>query len=92
VPKQTDIVDRLAPDSRVAVIRLRSLGDCVLSTPAIRLLRNYRPALKIAVVAEERFAGVFENSLPPSVRGGSTSSVPPGSTTRRFPPRRKRWE
>jgi ADP-heptose:LPS heptosyltransferase len=68
VPKQTDIVDRLAPDSRVAVIRLRSLGDCVLSTPAIRLLRNYRPDLKIAVVAEDRFAGIFENPLPPSVR------------------------
>lgn len=68
MPKQTDIVDRLAPDSRVAVIRLRSLGDCVLSTPAIHLLENYRPDLKIAVVAEERFAGIFENPLPPSVR------------------------
>jgi ADP-heptose:LPS heptosyltransferase len=51
------------------VIRLRSLGDCVLSTPAIRLLREARPDLNIAVVAEDRFAGVFaERVLSPSIR------------------------
>lgn len=73
MPRQTDILDRLAPGSRVAVIRLRSLGDCVLSTPAIHLLKQARPDLKIAVVAEDRFAGVFQGNpdifcvLPPSV-------------------------
>lgn len=66
--KQSDIIDRLPPDSRVAVIRLRSLGDCVLSTPAIQLLKNYRPDLNIAVVVEDRFADVFENPLRPSLR------------------------
>ncbi|MDE3195437.1 MAG: glycosyltransferase family 9 protein [Acidobacteriota bacterium] len=62
MPLQTDSLNRLASNSRVAVIRLRSLGDCVLSTPAIHLLKRHRPDLKIAVVAEERFAGVYENN------------------------------
>lgn len=65
---QSDIIDRLAPGSRVAVIRLRSLGDCVLSTPALQLLQNYRPDLKVAVAVEDRFAAIFENPMPPTVR------------------------
>ncbi len=75
MPNQTDTLDRLPPGSRVVVIRLRSLGDCVLCTPAIRLLKEARPDLSIAVVAEDRFAGVFEGNpqidqvLPPAVRG-----------------------
>ncbi|MGD1072952.1 MAG: glycosyltransferase family 9 protein [Bryobacteraceae bacterium] len=61
-PIRTDTLDRLAPGSRVAVIRLRSLGDSVLSTPAIHLLKQARPDLQIGVVVEERFAGVFESN------------------------------
>jgi lipopolysaccharide heptosyltransferase III len=53
------VLDRLTPGSRVAIIRLRSLGDSILSTPAIHLLKQARPDLQIAVVAEERFAEVF---------------------------------
>ena len=70
---QTDSLNRLGLNSRVAVIRLRSLGDCVLSTPAIHLLKTFRPDLKIGVVVEERFAGVYQNNpdiaeiLPPSI-------------------------
>jgi heptosyltransferase-3 len=61
VSTQTDILDRLSAGSRVVVIRLRSLGDCVLSTPAIHLLKQARPDLQIAVVVEDRFAALFEN-------------------------------
>ncbi len=56
------------------MIRLRSLGDCVLSTAALHLLKSARPDLEIAVVVEERFAGVYEGNpdvariLPSSVR------------------------
>jgi ADP-heptose:LPS heptosyltransferase len=46
----------------VAVIRLRSLGDCVLTTPAIELLKRARPDLSVAVVVEDRFAAVFEGN------------------------------
>ena len=71
--QQIDSLSRLASNSRVAVIRLRSLGDCVLCTPAITLLKAFRPDLKIGVVVEDRFAGVYQNNpdiaevLPPSV-------------------------
>ena len=68
-------LDTIAPGARVAVIRMRSLGDCVLTTPALDLLHSYRPDLSIGVVAEDRFSGVFEHHpavsaiLPPALAG-----------------------
>jgi ADP-heptose:LPS heptosyltransferase len=56
------ILEQLPEGSRVAIIRLRSLGDCVLTTPAIALLKKTRPGLKIAVAVEKRFAPVFEGN------------------------------
>jgi heptosyltransferase-3 len=56
------LLDRLPSGSRIAVIRLRSLGDCVLTTPALALLKNHRPDLKITVIVEPRFAGIFEGN------------------------------
>lgn len=47
---------------RVAVIRLRSLGDCVLTTPALDILKRARPDLRIAVVVEDRFRPIFERN------------------------------
>lgn len=64
-------LQRLPSGARVAVIRLRSLGDCVLTTPALEILKQSRPDLKVAVVVEGRFAPVFEGNpnvdllLPP---------------------------
>ena len=69
----TEILTALPPDARVAVIRLRSLGDCVLTTPALRILKAHRPDLRVAVVVEPRFAAIFEGNpdvetiLPPTV-------------------------
>ncbi|HEY2846151.1 MAG TPA: glycosyltransferase family 9 protein [Bryobacteraceae bacterium] len=54
------MLERLPSGSRIAVIRLRSLGDCVLTTPALALLHSYRPDVHIAVVVEDRFHAVFE--------------------------------
>ena len=56
------VLDRISEGSKVAVVRLRSLGDCVLTTPAIELLKNWRPDLRIGVVVEGRFAAVFEGN------------------------------
>jgi len=53
------VLDRLPSGSRVAVLRLRSLGDCVLTTPAVTLLKRARPDLELAVVVEDAFAAVF---------------------------------
>lgn len=46
----------------MAVIRLRSLGDCVLTTPALDILKRARPDVRIAVVVEDRFRAVFERN------------------------------
>lgn len=64
----------LPPAAAVALIRLRSLGDCVLTTPAIHILKTSRPDLRIGVVVEDRFRAVFDGNpdlaeiLPPSLR------------------------
>lgn len=67
------VLDDLPRAGRVAVLRLRSLGDCVLTTPALAILKSHRPDLRVAVVVEDRFRAVFEGNpdvdeiLPPEV-------------------------
>lgn len=56
------LLERLPQRARVAVIRLRSLGDCVLTTPALALLKQHRHDLEVAVVVEDRFRGIFEGN------------------------------
>jgi ADP-heptose:LPS heptosyltransferase len=56
------VLERLPSGARVAAIRLRSLGDCVLTTPALALLKQYRPDLEVAVVVEARFRAIFEGN------------------------------
>ena len=57
----------------MGIIRLRSLGDCVLSTPALEILKRSRPDLRLAVMVEDRFRAVFEGNpdldeiLPPAL-------------------------
>jgi ADP-heptose:LPS heptosyltransferase len=46
----------------VAVIRLKSLGDCVLTTPALQVLKSFRPDLRVAVVVESRFRDLFDGN------------------------------
>lgn len=55
-------LERLPAGGRLAVVRLRSLGDCVLTTPALRILREARPDLQVAVIVEPRFSPIFEHS------------------------------
>ncbi len=57
-----NVFEQLPRGGRVAVVRLRSLGDCVLTTPALELLKRSRPDLRIAVVVETRFRALFENN------------------------------
>jgi heptosyltransferase-3 len=56
------LLDRLPSGSRIAVIRLRSLGDCVLTTPALTLLKSHRPDLEMTMIVEPRFAPIFEGN------------------------------
>jgi len=56
------VLERLPTGARIAVIRLRSLGDCVLTTPALRILKSARPDLRIAIVVEDAFAPIFQGN------------------------------
>jgi heptosyltransferase III len=56
------MLDQLPRGARIAVVRLRSLGDCVLTTPALEILKRSRPDLRVAVVVEGRFRAVFEHN------------------------------
>lgn len=56
------LLDSLPEGSRVKILRLRSLGDCVLTTPALALLKAHRPDVRVEVVVEPRFAAVFEGN------------------------------
>lgn len=53
------LLNTLPSGSRVALVRLRSMGDCVLTTPAIRLLKQHRPDLEIGVVVDDRFRDIY---------------------------------
>jgi ADP-heptose:LPS heptosyltransferase len=58
----TTVLEHLPEGARVAIIRLRSLGDCILTTPAISILKEARPDLQVGVVAEPPFTAVFEGN------------------------------
>src|SRR5512142_3048279 len=68
-----NVLQTLPSGARVAVVRLRSLGDSVLTTPALAILKQARPDLRVGVFVEERFAAVFESNpdldavLPPTL-------------------------
>jgi ADP-heptose:LPS heptosyltransferase len=55
------VLENLPQGSRIAIIRLRSLGDCVLTTPAVTLLKQFRADLKVGISVEPRFNDLFES-------------------------------
>jgi lipopolysaccharide heptosyltransferase III len=50
----------LEPGARILILRLRSLGDLVLTTPALAALHDWRRDLRLAVLVEPAFRAVFE--------------------------------
>jgi ADP-heptose:LPS heptosyltransferase len=56
------VLECLSRGSRVAILRLRSLGDCVLTTPALDILKRFRNDLHIAIFVEDRFREIFESN------------------------------
>ncbi len=67
----SSVLERIADEGRIAIIRVRSMGDCILTTPALAVLKQARPDLSIAIVVENRFRALFEGNqdieqiLPP---------------------------
>ena len=56
------LLPALPQGAEILIIRLRSLGDLVLETPAIAALHSWRPDLRISVLVEPRFAPVLEGN------------------------------
>jgi heptosyltransferase III len=56
------MLDQLPRAASVAVLRLRSLGDCVLTTPALEILKRARPDLRVAVMVEDGLRPIFESN------------------------------
>ncbi len=54
------VLDKLAPKASVVVVRLRSVGDIVLTTPALEILHAARPDLRVSVVVDDVFAPLLE--------------------------------
>lgn len=54
------VFGRLDSEASIVLIRLRSLGDTVLATPAFSLLRRALPASTVHVAMDERFAGILD--------------------------------
>lgn len=52
----------LPPAARILIIRLRSIGDIVLLTPTLFLLKEWRPDLRISVMVESRFRDLLEEN------------------------------
>lgn len=57
-----NVIQQLPVSARVLVIRLRSMGDTILITPALRLLHQWRPDLKVTVLSERPWNELLENN------------------------------
>lgn len=62
MPSSPRPLQSLPLGATVVVIRLRSLGDAVLTTPALSILRESRPDLDVTVVMDRQFASVLTES------------------------------
>jgi heptosyltransferase III len=56
------ILPNLPHQARILVVRLRSIGDIILLTPAFQLLKEWRPDFRISVVVEARFHQLLEGN------------------------------
>jgi heptosyltransferase III len=56
------LLPSLPPGAEILIIRLRSLGDVVLLTPAIAALHSWRPDLRISVLVEAAWRAVLEGN------------------------------
>jgi heptosyltransferase-2 len=65
-PAGARVRDRLARIGDLLLIRLRSLGDSILSLPLLQALHDWRPDLALDVLVESPFAPVFRHH--PAVR------------------------
>lgn len=61
-PRDASLLKDLPRGAEVLIIRLRSLGDVVLLTPALSALHDWRPDLRLCVLVEKFCAPVLEGN------------------------------
>lgn len=76
------VLAELPSGSKILVLRLRSLGDLLLITPALRAVKTWRPDLELWVAVEEQFAAVFEGNT--DVSGTIVIAGPRRPSTRAY--------
>ncbi|MFQ5816561.1 MAG: glycosyltransferase family 9 protein [Terriglobia bacterium] len=67
-PSGSRLLSELPAGARVLLLRLRSLGDTLLTTPALRALKAWRPDLKVSALVEKHFADVLAGNPDVSER------------------------
>ena len=60
--ESTSLLPSLPEGARILIIRLRSLGDTVLTTPTLRALKQWRPDLRLSILLYPRFAPILEGN------------------------------
>jgi ADP-heptose:LPS heptosyltransferase len=56
------LLPELPVGARILILRLRSIGDIILLTPTLRLLKDWRPDLRISVMVESRFRELLQGN------------------------------
>jgi len=82
------ILPSLPPGARILVMRLRSVGDIVLLTPALHLLKEWRRSLHVSVVVDAHFRELLEGN--PDV--DEVISLGDGSAVGRWREAVDRWQ
>jgi ADP-heptose:LPS heptosyltransferase len=59
-PDPSSVLFALPPGAEILIIRIRSLGDVIMLTPALAALHAWRPDLRISVLVAPAFASVLE--------------------------------
>jgi heptosyltransferase-3 len=57
-----DLFHRLSPNARILLVRLRSMGDCLLLTSPLRALKEEFPGFRVTILVEPQFAGCFDGN------------------------------
>src|SRR5208282_2385081 len=60
--KAASLLPDLPIGARILIIRLRSIGDIILLTPALQLLKEWRPDLRLSVMVESRFRDLLKGN------------------------------
>jgi ADP-heptose:LPS heptosyltransferase len=61
IPEVESVRQELQRISHILLVRLRSLGDALLTLPLIEALHQWRPTLKLSILIEAPYAPVFQH-------------------------------